>query len=178
MQRKHPDDPAREVFEAARSGDAVLLNEVLQELNSSERASALETKHAYLTPLIVSVQNGNLDCLKVLLRYNAGIDGRGGGDIHLGIKCESYKDYTPLFVAAGCGNLDILSCLIENGADVNAGTRGNCTPLIIACKKGLVNVVNFLIEHGADVHNKLEPRFYCESGVERRIHEIVVGDYN
>ena len=28
------------------------------------------------------------------------------------------------------------------------------------------------------VFNKLEPRFYCESGVERRIHEIVVGDYN
>ena len=27
-------------------------------------------------------------------------------------------------------------------------------------------------------HNKLEPRFYCESGVERRIHEIFVGDYN
>ena len=27
-------------------------------------------------------------------------------------------------------------------------------------------------------HDKLEPRFYCESGVERRIHEIFVGDYN
>ena len=25
---------------------------------------------------------------------------------------------------------------------------------------------------------KLEPRFYCESGVERRIHEIFVVDYN
>ena len=29
-----------------------------------------------------------------------------------------------------------------------------------------------------DVHDKLEPRFYCESGVERRIHEIFVRDYN
>ena len=27
-------------------------------------------------------------------------------------------------------------------------------------------------------HDKLEPRFYCESGVERRIHDIFVGDYN
>ena len=27
-------------------------------------------------------------------------------------------------------------------------------------------------------HDKLEPRFYCESGVERRIHEIFVGAYN
>ena len=27
-------------------------------------------------------------------------------------------------------------------------------------------------------HDKLEPRFYCESGVERRIHKIFVGDYN
>ena len=29
-----------------------------------------------------------------------------------------------------------------------------------------------------NIHDKLEPRFYCESGVERRIHEIFVGDYN
>ena len=29
-----------------------------------------------------------------------------------------------------------------------------------------------------EYHNQLEPRFYCESGVERRILEIVVGDYN
>ena len=28
------------------------------------------------------------------------------------------------------------------------------------------------------MHDKLEPRFYCESGVERRIHEIFVVDYN
>ena len=29
----------------------------------------------------------------------------------------------------------------------------------------------------AQAHDKLEPRFYCESGVERRIHEIFVGDF-
>ena len=27
-------------------------------------------------------------------------------------------------------------------------------------------------------HDRLEPRFYCESAVERRIHGIFVGDYN
>ena len=34
----------KEVFEAAASGDAVLLNEVLRQMNISERNSALEGK--------------------------------------------------------------------------------------------------------------------------------------
>ena len=77
--RKYSDDPRREVFEAARFGNAVLLNGVLQELNSSERASALETKmdaslcycvtkyeKFIVTPLIHAVKNGNIDCVKIL----------------------------------------------------------------------------------------------------------------
>ena len=71
-----------EVLKAVMSGNSALLNEILQSLNSTERVSvlaaqdytdkALEEKHVIripckTTPLIVAVQTGNLDCVKVLL---------------------------------------------------------------------------------------------------------------
>ena len=40
--RYYPGDPTKEVVKAAIEGDAVLLNEVLQELSSSDRASILK----------------------------------------------------------------------------------------------------------------------------------------
>ena len=49
--RKYPDDPKREAFEAARTGDADLLSGILQQMNSSERTSALET--AFIVGLVV-----------------------------------------------------------------------------------------------------------------------------
>ena len=161
--RKYRDDPTREVFEAARSGDAVLLNEVLQEMNSSERTSALETKmdaslrydvNEYetfkVTPLIVAAKNGHADCVKVLLKYKADIECRGGDDdddVRDVVK-YSCRCCTPLFVAATYGHLDVLSCLIANGAEVNTRSKYNCTPLMIASRYGHVNVVTFLINHG------------------------------
>ena len=85
--RKYPDDPRTEVVEAAKSGDAELLNEVLEELNSAERISALSEilavrdyqfgRELKTTPLIIVVENGNLDCVKVLLKYKADTEGRG-----------------------------------------------------------------------------------------------------
>ena len=45
MKRKYPEDPKREVYEAAKSGDADLLSEVLQQMNRSERTSALSTRN-------------------------------------------------------------------------------------------------------------------------------------
>ena len=145
----------KEVFEAAASGDAVLLDEVLRQMNISERTSALEGKKNHLTkrgwtiykctPLIVATVNGNLDCVKVLLKYKGDIESRNDG-------CGSYHSYTPLLIAAFNGYFDVLSCLVENGADVNKCRDDiNCTPLMIASRNGNVNNVACLIRHGADI---------------------------
>ena len=146
------------VFEASASGDAVLLDEVLQQMNISERSSALEGKKTHLTkrgwtiykctPLIVATVNGNLDCVKVLLNYKGDIESRNEG-------YGSYHSYTPLLIAAFNGYFDVLSCLVENGADVNKGTGDiNCTPLMIASRNGHVNSVALLLRHGADIDLK------------------------
>ena len=177
-----------EVLKAMMSGNSALLNEILQSLNSTERVSvlaaqdyphkALEEKNVIripykTTPLIVAVQTGNLDCVKVLLNYKADIEEQGES-----FKCRGFQPdavirstylresaYTgpPLFLAAANGNLDILSYLFEQGANVNAAASAHfswlpryklhwCTPLIVALTNGHNDAFTFLIDKGADVN--------------------------
>ena len=66
MERKYPQKPTKDVFEAAKSGDADLLSELLQQMDAGERTSALRTREICLrsfsteraSPLIVATQNG------------------------------------------------------------------------------------------------------------------------
>ena len=153
--RKYP-DPSEEVFEAASLGFPDLLTELLQQMNPSERASALETvypNYNYVnlhlferqdTPLMIAVQMGNIDCVKVLLSYKANVEGRGD---------TVYRNYcgTPLFVAVEHGHVGVMSCLVEHGANVDAVNEENYTPLMIAVKRKQANAVTFLVEHGANL---------------------------
>ena len=171
----HPGgDPKQKVFEAAQSGNAVRLDKVLQELNCSERISVLskqfikddfslpEREGLQVTPLIVAVENGNLDCVKVLLKYKADIEGRGDINYkHFTNKFRhlSFSGCTPLFVAAVYGNVEILRCLLENGADINAVThfdQNYYTPLMMAINYNHGDAVTFLIDQGADVNLQTE----------------------
>ena len=167
--RTNTDDSRKEVFEAAKSGDSVLLNEVLKKLDNTERISVLGVDFQYIgdgcswpvrkkspvTPLIVAVRNGNLDCVKVLLKYGADIEVRGDFTYYIlenDSRSVPYKCCTPLFIAATCGNVEILSCLVENGADVNAADGDGVTPLMAAVKNQFLDAVTFLIDQGADVN--------------------------
>ena len=183
-----------EVLKAVMSGNSALLNEILQSLNSTERVSvlaaqdyadkALEEKHVIripckTTPLIVAVQTGNLDCVKVLLNYKADIEEQGESFRYLVFppddmwnvsKFESAYTCPPLFLAAANGNLDILSYLFEQGANVNASSSSEYadpwslpsefddflpiwrTPLIVALTNGHNDAFTFLIDKGADVN--------------------------
>ena len=183
-----------EVLKAVISGNAALLNEILQSLNSTERISVLaaqdytdkvlEKKNVIsipckTTPLIVAVQTGNLDCVKVLLNYKADIEEQGESFRYLVFppddmwnvsKFESAYTCPPLFLAAANGNLDILSYLFEQGANVNASSSSEDTepwflpsefddylpiwrtPLIVALTNGHNDAFTFLIDKGADVN--------------------------
>ena len=182
------------VLKAVMSGNSALLNEILQSLNSTERVSvlaaqdytdkALEEKHVIripckTTPLIVAVQTGNLDCVKVLLNYKADIEEQGESFRYLVFppddmwnvsKFESAYTCPPLFLAAANGNLVILSYLFEQGGNVNASSSSEYadpwslpsefddylpiwrTPLIVALTNGHNDAFTFLIDKGADVN--------------------------
>ena len=154
-------DPKEAVFEAARRGDAAFLKQFLETYyrkydsilavddyldydNGARLPDKLKT-----TPLILAVQNGNLECVKILLKYKAEIEERG--DYIDGY----YPCCTPLFVAAANGGVDILSFLVESGADVNARSGDvdeQLTPLMIACENGKLHAVRYLIAGGAEVN--------------------------
>ena len=156
-------DPKEKVFEATKSADAVLLNEVLQEMDCTERIALLAVdENSEHTPLISAVRNGNLDCVKVLVKYGADIEGQA-----YSFDCGErrfrnfpFQRCTPLFAAAANGYLDVLTYLVENGADVNAVTRDfvdphmdrSNSPLTMAIKREHIDTVKFLVDQGADVN--------------------------
>ena len=155
-----PNRPKQKVFQAAKSGNAVRLDKVLHMLDFTEREFVLDKQYilegcslpgkekssSLVSPLVVAVQNGNLDCVKVLLRYGADIE---GGD-------DMFR-HLPLFVASFNGNVEILSCLLDNGADMNAvsNTEGHTiTPLIAAVQSGNLESVKVLLKYGADIEGR------------------------
>ena len=178
-------DSVTKVYQAARDGTADL-SDILKRLNTDERKTALETKTKdgdhIITPLIIAARNGNVDSVKILLRYKADIEARGTLKVHTGeviegctplwaavgtgqldvvelliernaeVDSRTLKDSTPLRVAAYDGRLDIVSCLVEHGADVNARKHVGSTPLMITCYTGHMNVATYLVEHGSNIH--------------------------
>ena len=61
------------------------------------------------TPLHVACENGNLDCLGILLQFSS----KGG--INKGNKYKS----TPLHLACQSGRREVVTFLLENGASIN-----------------------------------------------------------
>ncbi|TEA18480.1 Ankyrin-1 [Colletotrichum sidae] len=120
-----------------------------------------------ITPLIASVEAGNLKIVKVLLDHGAdpNISGAGGG--------------TPLMIAANNGRRDLVEVLLASGANPSAQTdqvtpdRCVCasfvkkssfifdrcyaplTALVVATERGHVDVVETLIANGADLNLRI-----------------------
>ena len=200
-------DSVTKIYQAARDGTADL-SDLLKRLNTEERTTALETKtkdgDLITTPLIIAARNGNLESVKILLRYKADIEARGtvkdtDGKVvegctplwaavdtgHLDVvklllernadvDSRILTDSTPLRVAAYDGRLDIVSYLVEHGADVNARQSYGNTPLMVTCLNGHVNVATYLVEHGANIHLQDNDGYTCLHFAAQRGHVEVV----
>ena len=163
-------DPAGEIFDAITTRNCVLLDDVLKKMTSAERANVLTSdqigcgefsdedseededelsEHGAGSWLVIAVRNGDLDSVKVLLKYKADVEVR---EHYLRDNWFSITR-SSLFWAADFGYIDILRCLIENGVDINSFSADNCncTPLMKAVKNGDKDVVTFLTDHGANV---------------------------
>ncbi|PFX12426.1 Protein fem-1-like B [Stylophora pistillata] len=155
------------------------------------------------TPLIIASRNGNLDCVKILLSFEADIEARGtvkantdeavedcspswvaaatGHVVKLlidhkeEVNGRNATNSTPLRVAAYDGRLDIVSYVVENGADVNSRDEFESTPLMITCYKGHMDVASYLILHGANHHLKDNNGDTCLHYAEEKGHIEVVG---
>ena len=142
---------ATKVYQAASDGSSDL-TDLLKKLKPEQSKTALETKTKddshFVTPLIIAAHNGNLNSVRILLRYGADIEARGT----LKMNDEVIEGCTPLWAAAASGRLDVVKLLIERNADVDSRTLTGSTPLRVAAHEGHLDVVRCLVESGADVN--------------------------
>ena len=142
---------ATKVYQAASDGSSDL-TDLLKKLKPEQSKTALETKTKdgshFVTPLIIAAHNGNLNSVRILLRYGADIAARGT----LTIDAEVIEGCAPLWAAAASGRLDVVKLLIERNADVDSRTLTGSTPLRVAAHEGHLDVVRCLVESRADVN--------------------------
>ena len=164
----------KQIFEAVEARDAVLLNEIIESMNGSERASVLTllfrrersddreyvccsqatdrwvSRKRRLRKRYVSSAFPDSKSPLVTAVKNGDLDSVKvlfKHHLHIGVPFRE-----GLFLSAVNGNTDILRCFIENKADVDARTGNcHCTLLIVASKYGHTNAVNVLLQYGANV---------------------------
>jgi ankyrin repeat protein len=91
------------------------------------------------TPLIVAVEQFNLEIVRMLLEK--------GADIH-----ANSQGVSALYVASSAGYSQIVSLLLDKGANVDLRTDGHDTAIQIALAKGHIETAMLLFEKGANVN--------------------------
>ena len=149
----------------------MLLDEVLQKLDFTERIFVLDKQYVLdgcslpgeektlVSPLVVAVQNGNLDCVKLLLKYGADIEGRGAGyNNKSDFNIKGAGNLTPLMLAIDCHNFNAVNYLLQNGAHLDLeDTYGQICLRHAVCGRDETSyeILCSLIKNGADVNARI-----------------------
>ena len=162
---KYSDDPARELLEVIANGDAVVLNRVLQEMSSIERACVLKA---------ATVNSHSLGCARgdTALHYAVSLDYcscdvlncliENGADVNVR---KEYSKRTPLMIAAHCKNLNAVEFLLKHGAIVDVQDKRNKSSLHYGVEGALLSgdtsfdVVSCLLNHGADLNAPMNGKY-------------------
>ena len=162
---KYSDDPARELLEVIANGDAVVLNRVLQEMSSIERACVLKA---------ATVNSHSLGCARgdTALHYAVSLDYcscdvlncliENGADVNVR---KEYSKRTPLMIAAHCKNLNAVEFLLKHGAIVDVQDKRNKSSLHYGVEGALLSgdtsfdLVSCLLNHGADINAPMNGKY-------------------
>ena len=162
---KYSDDPPRELLEVIANGDAVVLNRVLQEMSSIERACVLKA---------ATVNSHSLGCARgdTALHYAVSLDYcscdvlncliENGADVNVR---KEYSKRTPLMIAAHCKNLNAVEFLLKHGAIVDVQDKRNKSSLHYGVEGALLSgdtsfdVVSCLLNHGADLNAPMNGKY-------------------
>ena len=162
---KYSDDPARELLEVIANGDAVVLNRVLQEMSSMERACVLKA---------ATVNSHSLGCARgdTALHYAVSLDYcscdvlncliENGADVNVR---KEYSKRTPLMIAAHCKNLNAVEFLLKHGAIVDLRDKLNKSSLHYGVERASrssdtsFDVVSCLLNHGADINAPMNGKY-------------------
>jgi len=154
-----------EILMAARSGDAVRIQQLLEQ---DPRLLAARDPLGN-TALILAVNSGNNEIAELLLAAGVKPDIHEAASIGRTelvsaflsenpalIDSYSQEGFTPVALAAHFGHIETLKCLISRGGNINAVSRHamNVTPLHAALFGRRLESAKILIEAGADVTRK------------------------
>ena len=154
---------SREVLEVIANGDAVVLNEVLQEMSSIERAYVLKATNVNSRFLVsgdtvlhyaVRLNRRSCDVLNCLIENGADANVR-----------TEYSKCTPLMIAAHCKNLNAVEFLLKHGAIVDVQDKRNKSSLHYGVEGALLSgdtsfdVVSCLLNHGADINAPMNGKY-------------------
>jgi len=95
------------------------------------------------TPLLIAVQHGHTQMVKLLVQHGAHINQ------------HNQKGVFALLLAAQLNHIDILVFLLKNGADVEQQTSDGCTALISASALGHAQIVKTLLYANAEDQQRL-----------------------
>ncbi|KIX98765.1 uncharacterized protein Z520_05226 [Fonsecaea multimorphosa CBS 102226] len=120
-------------------------------------ANLLDTLYGQSTPLYLAVSYGQLEMVKLLLRY-----GRDQLD------CAGPKGFTALHKAVEQGDEGMVTTLLQAGALVGTTDNQGATALHVAALRGLLSIAELLVRSGAVVHirdkERLCPLDYAATG--------------
>ena len=103
------------------------------------------------SPLVLAAQRGHTDIVKYIVKsYSKILNLEQATSVV--IDESVIEGATALWTSATLGKLSIVKYLVEQGADINHGTKSQSTPIRGAAYDGHLNVVKYLQEKGADIH--------------------------
>ena len=125
------DDAVEELVKAAANGDALRCEEILKHAEGD-----INGVFASHTALQAASQNGHLEVIKVLLKYQSDVE------------IEDKDGDRAVHHAAFGDEPGVIELLKQVNADLNARNKRRQTPLHIAVNKGHIGVVKALLELG------------------------------
>ncbi|KAL4236081.1 E3 ubiquitin-protein ligase mib1 [Mactra antiquata] len=126
-------DVNEELVKAAANGDSAKVDEILQRSDATINVNGVFAGH---TALQAASQNGHVDVIKVLMKYD------------LDMEIEDKDGDRAVHHAAFGDEPAVIEMLHRGGADLNARNKRRQTPLHIGVNKGHIGVVKALLEIG------------------------------
>ena len=132
------------------AGDSKLLREKLSESLLPDINTLGSVKAKGGTLLMKSSEEGQLECVKVLLEFGAMVDlppAEDGDDV------DWFDRSNAIYSAAEKGHFDIVKLLLETDpkAELN---HPSYRPLYEACRQGHLEMAKLLVEHGAELQDE------------------------
>lgn len=100
----------------------------------------------------IALKTGDIETLKKLVKEDGSLV-HAKTEFHASIPDRAHwqPGLLPVSWAAGMGHEELLGFLLDNGAEIDAKTKGQETPLHHAVLSGRLNTAKLLVEKGADV---------------------------